>query len=126
MLQDIISKGQALLASPEGNTHLCNLVYLNGKVHWEMSLCTVVQQKNNSNDLLKLNGRAPGIVLESSFWRDLLYMAAWLQKSGGYKLHRLLYHEGTQLMIYASACATCLTFLMTRFTSPLGNQSWYT
>ena len=30
--------------------------------------------------LLRLNGRVPRMNLGSSFWRDLLYMAAWLQK----------------------------------------------
>ena len=33
--------------------------------------------------LFRLNGGVPTMSLESSFWRDLLYMAAWLQKKWG-------------------------------------------
>ena len=39
-----------------------------------------MQRKNNSTHLLKLNSGVPRTSLGSSFWRDLLYMAARLPK----------------------------------------------
>ena len=78
-----------------GNAHSCNLVYQMYLTERFTGRCTGEQWRNRriiQTHLLKLNSGVPGMSLGSSFWRDLLYTAAWLpKKARGYTLHRFLY-----------------------------------
>ena len=84
----------------------------------------MVQPKNNSTHLLKLNGRVLRMTLGSSLLRGLLYTGTNCPKKvWRYILHGFLYQGNAWLMMWVMARATLRMFVAMHFMSPCSDVS---